>query len=53
LGYNRCSRRDIEALLEGRKRRRIRILFMKTIMQTVKYAFTEKGNELTKPKLVH
>lgn len=44
---------DTEASLEERKRGGYGIFFMKTMMQTVKYAFTEKGNELTMTKLVH
>jgi serine/threonine-protein kinase RsbW len=44
---------DTEAPLEQRKRGGYGILFMKKTMQTVKYAFTMKGNELTMTKLLH
>jgi anti-sigma regulatory factor (Ser/Thr protein kinase) len=44
---------DTEAPLDERKRGGYGIFFMKTMMQTVKYAFTEKGNELTMTKLLH
>jgi anti-sigma regulatory factor (Ser/Thr protein kinase) len=44
---------DTEAALDQRKRGGYGIFFMNTVMQTVKYAFTEKGNELIMTKLLH
>lgn len=44
---------DTAATLEQRTRGGYGIFFMKTMMQTVKYAFTEKGNELTMTKVLH
>ena len=44
---------DTEVTLDQRKRGGYGIYFMKQLMQTVKYAFTEKGNELTITKLLH
>jgi anti-sigma regulatory factor (Ser/Thr protein kinase) len=44
---------DTEATLDQRKRGGYGIFFMNKLMQTVKYAFTEKGNELTMSKLLH
>jgi anti-sigma regulatory factor (Ser/Thr protein kinase) len=44
---------DTQATLDQRKRGGYGIYFMNKLMQTVKYAFTEKGNELTMTKLLH
>jgi serine/threonine-protein kinase RsbW len=44
---------DTEAELDQRKRGGYGIFFMGKLMQTVKYAFTKKGNELTMTKLLH
>ncbi len=44
---------DTEATLDQRKRGGYGIYFMKKFMQTVKYAFTEKGNELTMTKRLY
>ncbi len=44
---------NIEAKLEERKVGGLGIYFMKSLMQSVKYAFDEKGNELTMTKLLH
>ena len=44
---------DTEAPLDERKRGGYGIYLMKKMMQNVKYAFTEEGNELTMTRLLH
>jgi serine/threonine-protein kinase RsbW len=43
---------NTEAKLDERKRGGLGIYFMKTLMQSVKYAIDDKGNELTMAKLL-